>query len=145
MGSRRKARECALQMLYQWDLGKDSPETVQELFWSQAGGPVEQPEEEPFRAFADQLFTGTMDVVEEIDRLIRDHAEHWRLERMATVDRNILRLGIYEICHRRETPPAVVINEALEIARKFSEEGSVQFINGLLDSIRKEVASGRPA
>ncbi|MCH7978663.1 MAG: transcription antitermination factor NusB [Acidobacteria bacterium] len=102
-------------------------------------------EDAPHRSFAGQLFAGTVDAVEEIDRLIRRHSEHWRLERMAVVDRNILRLGIYEICHQRETPPVVVINEALELARKYSEEVSVQFINGLLDHIRKEIAGGQPA
>lgn len=192
MASRKKARECALQMLYQWDLGKDLPETVERLFWlSSEKIPEKAPEKSqkkaakktsakktssktsklspnpktdpklnlkkspkkasppnedaPHRSFADQLFTGTVDAVEEIDRLIRRHAEHWRLERMAVVDRNILRLGIYEISHHRETPPVVVINEALELARKFSEEVSVQFINGLLDHIRKEIVSDQPA
>ena len=185
MGSRRKARECALQMLYQWDLGKDSPETVEQLFWLSAEkvpekspkkaakktsnktsklnpkpNPKKDPksnlkkapkkasppnQDAPHRSFAGHLFAGTVDAVEEIDRLIRRHAEHWRLERMAAVDRNILRLGVYEICHHLETPPVVVINEALELARKFSEEVSVQFINGLLDHIRKEVACGQPA
>ena len=190
MASRTKARQCALQMLYQWDLGKDSPETVERLFWLSAAklsekvpkkspkkaakkasakktsnktsklNPKTDPklnltkspkkasppnEDAPHRSFAGQLFTGTVDAVEEIDRLIRRHAEHWRLERMAVVDRNILRLGIYEFCHHSETPPVVVINEALELARKYSEEVSVQFINGLLDHIRKEIAGGQPA
>lgn len=134
MASRRKARECALQMLYQWDISKDSPETVQELFWSQPAGPGA----ETLRSFANRLFTGTLEALPEIDRRIRACAEHWRLERMPAVDRNILRLGIYELCWQPETPPAVVINEALEIARKFSGEEAVQFINGLLDRIRKE-------
>ncbi|MCH7978058.1 MAG: transcription antitermination factor NusB [Acidobacteria bacterium] len=186
MASRTKARQCALQMLYQWDLGKDSPETVEQLFWLSAGTPPEKApekspkkaakktaaketsklnpktdpklnlkktpkkasppnEDDPHRSFANRLFAGTVDAVEEIDCLIRHRAEHWRLERMAVVDRNILRLGIYELCHHRETPPGVVINEALEIARKFSGEESVQFINGLLDQIRKDVASNQPA
>ena len=190
MASRKKARECALQMLYQWDLGKDLPETVERLFWlslekvpekspkkaakktsakktsnkpsnkTSKPNPKTDPklnlkkapkkasppnEDAPHRSFAGQLFTGTVDAVEEIDRLIRRHSEHWRLERMAVVDRNILRLGIYEISHHRETPPVVVINEALELARKFSEEVSVQFINGLLDHIRKGIVSGHSA
>lgn len=182
MASRKKARECALQMLYQWDLGKDLPETVERLFWLSAEKLSEKvparsqkkaakktsakktsklkpklnlkkapkkasppSEDAPHRSFAGQLFNGTVDAVEEIDRLIRRHAEHWRLERMAVVDRNILRLGIYEIRHHSETPPVVVINEALELARKYSEEVSVQFINGLLDHIRKEIASDQPA
>ena len=153
MASRRRAREYALQMLFQWDIGKDSPETVIELFWANRGRgperlplrPETPPEDEPLRAFANELFTGTASIIEEIDRVIRQHAEHWRLERMPVVDRNILRLAIYEIIYRRETPPAVVINEALEIARKFSGEESVAFVNGLLDSIRKEAESVHPA
>jgi len=141
MASRRRAREYALQMLFQWDIGKDSPESVIELFWGNRQRGPENPEDEPLRSFANELFRETVVVAGEIDVLIRQHAEHWRLERMPVVDRNILRLAIYEILHRRETPPAVVINEALEIARKFSDEESVAFINGLLDSIRKEAES----
>ena len=135
MASRRKARECALQMLFQWDIGRDAPQTVQELFWSERGGPAE----ESLRSYANGLFSGTIEALEQIDRLIRAHAEHWRMERMPIVDRNILRLGVYELCHHQETPPVVVINEALEIARKFSGEESVQFVNGLLDRVRKEL------
>ena len=135
MASRRKARECALQMLFQWDIGRDAPDQVQELFWSN-----NRPgQDDPLHEAANGLFRGTVGAVEEIDRRIRRTAEHWRPERMAAVDRNILRLGTYELLYRRETPPPVVINEALEIARKFSGEDSVQFINGLLDHIRKEV------
>ena len=141
MSSRRKARECALQMLFQWDLGKDSPAAVPELFWSN----TRLLEGEPLRAAANELFRGTAENATEIDRLIRAHAAHWRLERMAAVDRNILRLGVYELTRCRETPPAVVINEALEIARKFSGEESVHFINGVLDSIRKEIETPHPA
>jgi len=140
MPSRRKARECALQMLFQWDLGKDAPESVERLFW----GNTRWIEEESVRRFANQLFHGTVGASEEIDALIRKHTEHWRMERMAAVDRNILRLGIYELTRQKDTPPVVVINEALEIARKFSGEGSVEFINGLLDSVRKEIESAKP-
>jgi len=122
-------------MLFQWDMGQDPPEKVQELFWSNK--PPRQ--DEPLHDSANDLFKGTVSAVVEIDRRIRSSAEHWRPERMAVVDRNILRLGTYELLYRRETPPPVVINEALEIARKFSGEESVQFINGLLDRIRKEV------
>jgi len=141
MPSRRKARECALQMLFQWDLGKDPPELVEELFWSN----TRQMEDETLRRFATELFRGAAAAIDEIDPLIREHAEHWRLERMAAVDRNILRLGIYELTHCRETPPVVVINEALEIARKFSDEESVHFINGILDAIRKQIETPHPA
>ena len=141
MASRRKAREYALQMLFQWDLGRDSPEKVQELFWSNTR-PLE---DESLHVAANELFRGAVGAAEEIDQRIRSSAEHWRLERIAAVDRNVLRLGIYELLHHRETPAPVVINEALEIARKFSGEDSVKFINGLLDHIRKEVESSAPA
>ena len=137
MASRRKARECALQMLFQWDIGRNAPQTVQELFWSEKGRPTD----ESLRTFANNLFTGAIRELEQIDRLLRAHAEHWRPERMPIVDRNILRLGIYELCHHPETPPAVVINEALEIARKFSGEEAVQFINGMLDHVSKELVA----
>ncbi len=128
-------------MLFQWDLGKDSPAVVEELFWSSS----RWIEDESLRRFAGELFRGAAAAAEEIDRLIREHAANWRLERMAAVDRNILRLAVYELLHCRETPPAVVINEALEIAHKFSGEESVQFINGLLDAIRKQIETLDPA
>lgn len=136
MASRRKARECALQMLFQWDIGRDAPAKVQELFWSNNRPPKK---DDPLDGAANSLFRGTVEAIEEIDLRIRTAAQHWRPERMAAVDRNVLRLGTYELLHRRKTPPPVVINEALEIARKFSGEDSVQFINGLLDNIRKEI------
>ena len=141
MASRRKARECALQMLFQWDIGRDAPDQVEELFWSN----TRPREEEPLHEAANGLFRGTVEAVKEIDRRIRRTAEHWRPERMAAVDRNILRLGTYELLYRRDTPGPVVINEALEIARKFSSEESVQFINGLLDRVRKEVENSTAA
>jgi N utilization substance protein B len=141
MLSRRKARECALQMLFQWDLGKDAAEKVEQLFWSN----TRWIEDDAQRAFANQLFLGAVAAAEEIDRLIASHAEHWRMDRMPAVDRNILRLAIYEMTHYRETPPAVIINEALEIARRFSSDESVQFINGVLDSVRKELETPHPA
>ena len=131
-------------MLFQWDIGKDSPEMVIELFWGNRERDPEHPEDEPLRSFANDLFMGTAASVKEVDSTIRQHAEHWRLERMAAVDRNILRLAIYEILHCPETPPVVIINEALEIARKFGEEESVAFINGLLDSIRKQEEIAHP-
>ena len=139
MASRRKARECALQMLFQWDIGRESPQAVQELFWSEK----KSPEEKSLRSFANELLTGTLGALKEIDRLIRAHAEHWRMERMGVVDRNLLRLGIYELRWHPETPAAVVINEALEIARKFSGEETVHFINGLLDRVHKEIEAGQ--
>ena len=128
-------------MLFQWDIGRYPPEKVQELFWSN----TRPQKDDPLHEAANSLFQGTVEAVEEIDRRIRSTAQHWRPERMAVVDRNVLRLGTYELLYHRETPPPVVINEALEIARKFSGEDSVQFINGLLDHIRKEVEASSAA
>ncbi|HXZ26399.1 MAG TPA: transcription antitermination factor NusB [Terriglobales bacterium] len=138
MGTRRKSRELALQMLFQADMGKQAPEEVTRTFWS-ARGEVE----EGTRVFAEELFRAAGQRSAEIDALIERHAEHWRLERMAAVDRNILRCGAAELLAFPQTPRPVVINEALEIARKFSAPESVQFINGVLDSIAREL--GQPA
>jgi transcription antitermination protein NusB len=133
MGGRRKGRELALQMLFQWDLSKDSIHNVRRTFWT-----LHSESEDEVRAFADRLVEGTVEKVESIDILLARHAEHWRVPRMAAVDRNILRVGSYELLYETNTPPAVVINEALEVARKFSTSESIHFINGILDSIRKE-------
>ena len=135
MGTRRKARECALQMLFQWDITHDSIEQIQSTFWEG------QDETEETRVFAERLAAGAIERVEKIDVLIGRHAENWRLDRMAVVDRNILRLATYEFIYDAETPKPIVINEAIEIARRFSAQESPQFINGILDSIRKEVES----
>jgi len=133
MGGRRKGRELALQMLFQWDLSKDSIHSVRRTF-----GTLHSESEDEVRAVAYRLVEGTVERVESIDILLARHAEHWRVPRMAAVDRNILRVGSYELLYEPETPPAVVINEALEVARKFSTSESIHFINGILDSIRKE-------
>jgi len=133
MASRRKARELALQMLFQWEQGKHSPQHVINTFLS-----VQHVEPES-ETFARTLFEGAVAEVGELDQLVRKQAEHWRLERMAAVDRNLLRLALYELLHYPETPPAVVINEALEIARRFSDKDSVDFVNGVLDAIRKSL------
>lgn len=134
MGPRRKAREYALQMLFQWDITHDTIDQVAATFFQN------QPDESTATVdFARQLVIGTVDHVEQIDEIIRQHAEHWRLDRMATVDRNLLRLAIYEFLYGKETPKTVVINEAIEIARRFSAQESPQFINGVLDSIKKEL------
>ena len=136
MGTRRKSRELVLQMLFQADMGKQAPDVVRDTFWrerSNVGDDV--------RGFADDLFRAATDRTSEIDGLIERHAEHWRMDRMATVDRNILRCAVAELLGFRGTPRAVVINEALEIARKFSSPESVQFINGVLDSVGKDLES----
>jgi len=134
MGPRRKAREYALQMLFQWDITRDTIDQIAETFFHD-----QEHEPQSVVDFARQLVQGTVEHVEEIDRLIQRHAEHWRLDRMATVDRNLLRMAVQEFLYDRETPKTVVINEAIEIARRFSTQESPQFINGILDSIKKEL------
>lgn len=135
MGTRRKSRELCLQMLFQWDMGKQTPEQVRKTFWAERGELDEET-----RGFADDLFRMAVERQAQIDELIQKHAQHWRMERMAAVDRNVLRTGVAEFLGHRDTPRPVVINEALEIARKFSAPESVQFINGVLDSVGKELA-----
>ena len=121
-------------MLFQWDVTHDDVEQVIATFFQN------QPEEVPaIVTFARQLVSGTVAHVEQIDELIRRHAENWRLDRMAIVDRNILRVSVQEFLYDKETPKTVVINEAIEIARRFSAQESPQFINGILDSIKKEL------
>ena len=136
MGTRRKSRELVLQMLFQADMGKQTVDHVRQTFWAEHGGTSAD-----VRGFADDLFRVATDRGAEIDKLIERHAEHWRMERMAAVDRNILRAGVAEFLCFPKTPKPVVINEALEIARRFSTPESVQFINGVLDSVAKELNS----
>jgi N utilization substance protein B len=136
MGTRRKSRELCLQMLFQWDMGKQSPEHVSKTFWVERGEVDDET-----RNFADDLFKVATSRHQEIDELIQKHAQHWRMERMAAVDRNVLRTGVAEFLGPHHTPRPVVINEALEVARKFSAPESVQFINGVLDSVGKELDS----
>ncbi len=133
----RKARVCALQMLYQREVTKDSPDHVKETYWKEVN--VQAPQ----REFADELFDKASAELPEVDALIRAHARRWKVERMAAVDRNLLRLAITEFRHYPETPPAVVINEALEIAKLFSGDDSLEFLNGVLDSVRKELEARR--
>jgi N utilization substance protein B len=131
MITRRKSRELALQMLYQWDIGKTMPEEVDETFWTM------REEDQGQYPFAQQLFKAATADSARIDQLITRHSEHWRLERMPAVDRNVLRLAIAEFLTEPETPKVVVINEALEIVRRFSGPESVHFVNGILDHIKK--------
>lgn len=134
MGHRRTARECALQMLYEFDVGKHSAEEIVESFWEIDDHPKK------VREFANDLFEGSVARLKEIDSLIQKHARHWRLKRMAVVDRNILRLAVYEFLSDANTPGTVIINEALEIAKKYSTVDSAQFVNGILDSVKNELA-----
>ena len=133
MGLRRIARECALQMLYELDVGKHSKDEILRTFWQMN----EQPQK--VREFAAQLFEGAVQRLKEIDKIIQSHAKNWRLSRMAAVDRNVLRLAVFELLSGGKTPETVVINEALDIANKFSTNESAQFVNGILDSIKNEL------
>jgi N utilization substance protein B len=138
MGTRRKSRELVLQMLFQADMGKQGADDVRRVFWSERKdiGPEVQ-------GFAEDLFRVATDRTVEIDGLIEGHAEHWRMERMAAVDRNILRAAVAELLGFPATPRAVIINEALEIARKFSGPESIQFINGVLDSVGRDLGKAK--
>lgn len=146
--SRHRAREAALQMLYQWEVGRVSPQEAVRTYWPGRDAPPSpddeyadfEPEEaldEVGRAFANALVRGTIDRVAETDALIAAHAKNWRLERLAVIDRLILRMAIYELLAEPETPAKVIINEALELARTFSTDDAVPFVNGVLDAARK--------
>ena len=136
MGTRRKSRELVLQMLFQADMGKQTPELVRKTFWA-----TRTDIDPEARGFAEDLFRVASDRLEEIDGLIGKHAQHWKMERMAAVDRNVLRGAVAELLEYPQTPRAIVINEAIEIARKFSTPESVTFINGVLDSVGKEIGN----
>ena len=130
MRKRTQARECALQILYQRELNPLPLEESIHDFWEQ--NPVTS---EEIRDFAEALVRGTSDHQTAIDDMIRKTAEHWHLNRMAAVDRNILRFATYELLYCKDIPPKVTINEAVNIAKKFSQEDSGKFINGVLDKI----------
>ncbi|HEY6362447.1 MAG TPA: transcription antitermination factor NusB [Vicinamibacterales bacterium] len=135
--SRHRAREAAVQMLYQWEVGKASMYEVRQTFWT--GPASNETMTEQHRAFATALADGVTGRVAEIDPVIGEAAEHWRIERMNVLDRLILRLAVYEFLHEADTPAKVIINEALELARTFSNDDSVRFINGILDAIRRKL------
>jgi len=134
MSSRHRSRQRALQILFLWDHRRQPVDEALNAFYDTLYG-QEHPERD---RFASDLVHGTVQHLEEVDERIRRHAEHWRMERMPGVDRNILRLAVYEMTHS-PTPAAVVIDEALELARKFSNEESVQFVNGVLDAVHREM------
>jgi len=135
-GTRHKARECALQMLFASDLVRDSDcPTLTRNYWNELG---DQSIDDKTREFANSLACGTLKEIASIDDRIRTRAEHWRIERMAIVDRNVLRLAVYEFLYT-DTPNGVAINEALETARRFSSFEATQFINGILDGIKLDL------
>lgn len=140
MGSRRKARECALQMLFAADVAETPADDVVRAYWAELG---EDDIDPSARDFATRLASGTLANINTLDERIRSRAEHWRISRMAIVDRNILRLAVYEFLYE-PTPRTVAINEALEIARRFSTYEATQFINGILDAIKGDLDQEQP-
>jgi transcription antitermination protein NusB len=140
MGTRRKSRELAMQMLFQGDLGKQKPEEVEELFWESR-----EDVDDETRGFATDLHRLATTREDEVDKLIEKHAQNWRLERMATVDRNLLRAATAEMLGFPKTPAAVIINETLEIAKRYAAPESMNFLNGVLDAIGQDLLQQRLA
>ena len=139
-GRRTLGREAALQILYFWEIGHAQPLAAIEAYFAE-----HQPDAgDEVVGFASRLVLGTIADVADLDAAIEQHAKHWRVERLAVIDRLILRLAVWELRHGADTPAAVVINEALELARRFSSDESVRFVNGVLDAIHRS-ASTAPA
>jgi N utilization substance protein B len=132
MSPRRKSREYALQMLFQWEMGKQDPSRIENGFWANARA------QKSTRDFANQLFESAAARAGELDPIISTHAQNWRIERISAIDRAILRLAIAEL-RTAGTPPKVVLNEAVELAKKFSSEEAASFINGILDAAMKSM------
>ncbi len=137
MGRRTKARECAFQMLYQWDVAREPMDRVTEGFWK-----VRTTTDET-RAAAERLARGAQSRADEIDSAIALAATNWRVDRIAAVDRNILRIGAYELMKEEQTPTSVIIDEAVEMAKRFGEADSPSFVNGVLDAIRGAVRGAK--
>jgi N utilization substance protein B len=129
---RTKSREFAMQMLFQWDMSKQDLTKLEGKFWKGAKAA------EQTRSFANQLFEGAAHDSMPLDELISKHADNWRLERLAAIDRAILKLALHEM-RATDTPPKVVINEAVELAKKFSSPEAGRFVNGILDGYRKSL------
>jgi N utilization substance protein B len=138
MGTRRKSRELAMQMLFQGDLGKQKPEEVENLFWESRDDVDDET-----RGFADDLHRLATTREDEVDALIEKHAQNWRMERMPTVDRNLLRAAVAEMLGYPKTPTAVIINETLEVAKRYAAPESMSFLNGVLDAVGRELLEKR--
>ena len=138
MGTRRKSRELTMQMLFQGDLGKQTPDEVRSLFW-----PSRDDVDAETRGFTEDLYRVAVARASEIDALIESHAKNWRLERMAAVDRNLLRAAVAEMLAFPNTPGAIIINESLEIVRRYAAPESVQFLNGVLDAVQRTLLQQR--
>ena len=133
MGKRTKARECALQMLYQWDMTREPMDRVAGLFWQVRSGTDEM------KAMAERLARGAQADLERLDEASGKALTRWRFERVAPLDRNVMRIASYELLHEPQTPAAVVIDEAVELAKRFGEADSPAFVNGVLDAVRRAV------
>jgi len=140
LGRRRRSREYALQALYQLDQTGDSvPSDVFVRFW------IDQDATDEVKKFCEELVRGVHEFRDEIDARIRSVAAHWKTDRMAVVDLNVLRIAVFEMFHDGSAPPAVVIDEAVEVARKFGSEQSARFVNGILDALRRGDDPGKAA
>ena len=140
MGTRRKSRELTMQMLFQGDLGKQTAAEVSTLFW-----PSRDDVDAETRGFAEDLYRVATTRQPEIDALIEAHSQNWRLERMATVDRNLLRAAVAEMLGYPSTPAPIIINESLEVARRYAAPESIHFLNGILDAIARDILNQRLA
>jgi transcription antitermination protein NusB len=140
MGTRRKSRELAMQMLFQGDLGKQSPDEVRKLFW-----PSRDDVDAETRGFAEDIYRVATTRQPEIDAIIEQHSQNWRLERMAAVDRNLLRAATAELLEYPNTPGPIIINESLEVARRYAAPESIHFLNGVLDAIARDLLKKRLA
>lgn len=136
MGERRKARENALQILFQLEFSTNDCEEVIEEYWK------DKKAAKKTKDYANWLVKGVISSKDKIDNIIESTSEHWRLSRMATVDRNVLRIAVFELLYEHDVPHPIIINEAIEITKKFSTEEAGYFVNGLLDSIRKKLREG---
>jgi N utilization substance protein B len=136
MGKRRIARESTLQILFQLEFSDSQPERIIEQYWGYRKA------SEEIKEYSNWLVKGIISRMKEIDRVIQSVSKHWRISRMAVVDRNILRMAVFELLFEQNIAPAIVINEAIEIAKKYSNEEAATFVNGVLDAVRKELESG---
>ena len=141
MRKRTKARELALQMLYELDIKREAAEPFLDDYWQRSFG--HKSVEKEVKDFATELTRGTIDNLEEIDKAISSYAQNWQLKRMAVIDRNIIRMGCFELLFLKDIPPKVSINEAVELAKKYGDVESSKFVNGILDRINKEKAASK--
>ncbi|MDQ3420579.1 MAG: transcription antitermination factor NusB [Acidobacteriota bacterium] len=135
--AKHRARAAALQMLYQCEVGRAGADESIVSYWAAENADADLGE--PLREFANRLVRGTIDRRDEIDGMLANHAQNWRVERMNVIDRLVLRLAVFEMLTETDTPSKVIINEAIELARSFSGDAAVGFVNGVLDAVRKEL------